>query len=94
MEKNIYELIKILQQIAEEEKKNANTFTSEKSEIVELLAIKEAVKTINGLTEGTLRKLIKQGKISHIRAGEGKRGKILIPKNALIRYFECANNNS
>ena len=93
MEKNISELIKILQQIAEEEKKNANTFTSEKSEIVELLAIKEAVKTINGLTEGTLRKLIKQGKISHIRAGEGK---ILINSEVLCKYLygELENNNS
>ncbi len=59
----------------------------EKPEKVELLTIKECIKIIDGLSECTLRQLVAQGKIPHIRSGIGKRGKILIPKAALLKYF-------
>lgn len=54
---------------------------------VELLTVKECVKLIDGLTECTVRQLVAQGKVPHIRTGAGKRGKILVPKSALIKYF-------
>lgn len=54
---------------------------------VELLTVKECAKEINGLSECTVRQLVVQGKLPHIRSGAGKRGKILIPKAALLEYF-------
>ena len=57
------------------------------NEKVELLTIKEGARLIDGLTECTLRCLIKQGKIPSIRSGTGKRGKILVSKTALLEYF-------
>lgn len=66
---------------------DANIPVVEKADKVELLTVKECVKAVEGLSECTLRQLVAQGKISHIRSGIGKRGKILIPKAALIGYF-------
>lgn len=54
---------------------------------VELLTIKECANEVNGLSECTVRQLVAQGKLPHIRSGAGKRGKILIPKTALLEYF-------
>lgn len=58
-----------------------------KDEKIELLTIKECANAIDGLTECTVRQLVAQGKLPHIRSGLGKRGKILVPKAALIKYF-------
>ncbi len=55
---------------------------------VELLTIKECVQEVKGLSECTLRQLIAQNKISYIRTGMGKRGKILVNKSSLLKYFE------
>ncbi|NDO20368.1 helix-turn-helix domain-containing protein [Lachnospiraceae bacterium MD329] len=54
---------------------------------VELLTVKECAKEVSGLSECTVRQLVTQGKLPHIRSGAGKRGKILIPKAALLEYF-------
>lgn len=59
-----------------------------KKDKVELLTIKECVQEIKGLSECTLRQLIAQNKISYIRTGMGKRGKILVNKSSLLKYFE------
>lgn len=59
----------------------------EKPDKVELLTIKECTKVVDGLSECTLRQLVVQGKMPHIRSGVGKRGKILVPKAALLEYF-------
>lgn len=56
-------------------------------EKIELLTIKECTQEISGLSECTVRQLIAQDKLPHIRTGAGKRGKILVPKTALIEYF-------
>ncbi len=63
---------------------------SDENQPVELLSIKECVEAINGLSAHTIRRLIKQNKIPCIRTGEGKRGKILVNKTALLDYL----NNS
>jgi excisionase family DNA binding protein len=61
-----------------------NTVAAQK---VELLTIKECAELIEGLSEHTVRKLVKQGKVKSIRTGEGKNGKILVNKADLIAYF-------
>ena len=58
---------------------------------IELLTIQECTQAINGLSEYTVRQLVAQGKIKYIRTGEGKRGKILIPKQSLLDYFKLAS---
>ena len=57
------------------------------SQKVEMLTIKECTEKIKGLSEHTIRQLIAQKKLPYIRTGQGKKGKILISKNALISYF-------
>lgn len=57
------------------------------AEKIELLTIKECSQLIDGLTEGTVRQLVTQNKIPSIRSGAGKRGKILVSKTALLKYF-------
>ena len=52
-----------------------------------MLTIKESAAIISGLSEHTVRKLVKQGKVKSIRTGEGKNGKILVNKADLVAYF-------
>lgn len=54
---------------------------------IEMLTIKECTQLVHGLSEHSIRKLVYQSKVKHIRAGEGKRGKILINKDDLINYL-------
>ena len=62
-----------------------------KPEKVKMLTIKECTKLIEGLSEHTVRKLVAQNKLKYIRTGEGVRGKILINKADLMKYFQnCA----
>lgn len=56
-------------------------------EKLELLTIKECAELISGLSEHTVRQLVKQGKVKSIRTGEGKTGKILVNKADLVAYF-------
>jgi len=55
---------------------------------VEMLTIKECLQVSKGVTESTLRKLVALEKIPYKRAGEGKRGKILIKKSDLLAHFD------
>lgn len=54
---------------------------------IEMLTIKECTATVHGLSEHTIRQLVAQKKIPYIRTGQGKRGKILINKKALLDYL-------
>lgn len=54
---------------------------------VEMLTIRECTQEIRGLNEFTVRQLIARSEIPFVRAGQGKNGKILIPKAALIAYL-------
>ena len=54
---------------------------------LEMLTLKECADVVKGISEHTLRLLVTQGKIPSIRTGEGKRGKILVSKSALVSYF-------
>lgn len=90
----IMQLIAALTAMLESDTKNdesdtpVNSFTGEK---VEFVTIKQAVEVVNGISEHTIRQLVAQGRVKHIRTGEGKRGKILINKQSLLNY--CNNNN-
>ena len=53
---------------------------------VEMLTIKECTAAVKGLNEFTVRQLVARNEIPYVRCGIGKRGKILIPKAALIEY--------
>ena len=57
---------------------------------MEMLTIKECEQAVAGLSEHTIRQLVLQNKVPHIRTGKGKRGKILIPKSALLEYLKSA----
>lgn len=59
---------------------------------VEMLTIKESAALINGLSEHTVRQLVKQGKVKSVRTGEGKNGKILVNKADLVNYFQGDNS--
>lgn len=54
---------------------------------VEMLTIKECTQAVSGLSEHTIRQLVAQRRIPYIRTGQGKRGKILISKAALLEYL-------
>ncbi len=75
----------LLEQLADSEPpKSEPTSAPEK---VEMLTIKECTEVVKGLNEYTVRQLIARKEIPSIRTGQGKRGKILVPKAALLRYF-------
>ena len=60
---------------------------------VEMLTIKECTAAVKGLNEFTVRQLVARNEIPYVRCGEGKRGKILIPKSALIEYVSGKNHS-
>lgn len=52
-----------------------------------MLTIKESAALVTGLSEHTVRQLVKQCKVKSVRTGEGRNGKILVNKADLIDYF-------
>ena len=93
MEKNKTEIIAqiaaLLSQLVESDSVNQNeTVSVSNTAPVEMLTIKECGEAVTGLSEHTIRQLVAQEKISYIRTGKGKRGKILISKAALLGYLE------
>ena len=82
---NIFDELVALQESMEE---NAvGTSKGAAPQKVEMLTIKESAELIDGLSEHTVRKLVKQGKVKSIRTGEGRNGKILVNKADLLAYF-------
>ncbi len=76
----------LLEQLVENDKPKAESVTTA-PEQVEMLTIKECTEAVKCLNEYTVRQLIARNEIPHIRCGQGKLGKILVPKAALLRYF-------
>ena len=76
----------LLEQLVDSEPPKAEP-TTVKPEKVEMLTIKECTEAVKGLNEYTVRQIIARKAIPSIRTGQGKRGKILVPKAALLRYF-------
>ena len=58
-----------------------------KQEKVEMLTVRECSEVIKGLNEYTVRQLIARKEIPSVRTGQGKNVKILVPKAALVAYF-------
>ena len=69
---------------------NAENVISPKDEKLEMLTIKECTELVKGLSEHTVRQLVKQNKIPYVRAGKGNRGKILISKTDLLNYLNMS----
>lgn len=84
----IQQVVNLLSAMIEVEKLPSTTPPS--NEQVEMLTIKECAQQISGLSEHTVRQLVLQNKLPHIRTGQGKRGKILVPKSALLEYLKTA----
>lgn len=76
----------LLERLSEDEPEKEIVSTAV-PETVEMLTIKECTNVVKGLNEYTVRRLVARNEMPYIRCGEGKRGKILIPKSALIAYF-------
>ena len=75
----------LLASVAEE--KTAPGEQTAQPDTVEMLTIKECCSAVKGLNEYTVRQLVARNEIPFVRCGQGKRGKILIPKAALLAYF-------
>ena len=71
--------------IVEQEPPNVPTPLA--GEPLEMLTIKECSALVTGLTEHTVRMLMKQNKVRYIRCGQGTRGKILVSKDSLLKYL-------
>ena len=83
---NILELL--IQLTEDEENSVPQAIKSPTSNKVEMLTIKESAALISGLSEHTVRLLVKQGKVKSVRTGEGRNGKILVNKADLLAYFQ------
>jgi len=55
--------------------------------VAEMLTVQECCDTFKGLTKYTVRKLVLDGKIAYVRAGDGKNGKVLVNKDSLAKYL-------
>ncbi|WP_456029118.1 helix-turn-helix domain-containing protein [Ruminococcus sp.] len=81
----IAQLVSILSELIEAN--DSEQVAEVTSNAVEVLTIKECTEAVKGLSEHTVRKLIAQGKLPYMRAGDGQRGKMLINKADLLAYF-------
>lgn len=73
----IAQVVALLDALIEVEDNAPTIMVSAKEQPVEMLTIKECTEAVRGLSEHTVRQLIVQDKLPHIRTGQGKRGKIL-----------------
>ena len=85
----IAEVVALLQTrlTAMEQSQTSTQTPPQVSQVPEMLTIKECAEEIKGLSEHTVRQLVKQEKLPHIRTGAGQNGKILVSKSALLAYF-------
>ena len=58
---------------------------------LEMLTVKECAALVDGLSEHTVRQLVKQDKVAYIRTGAGRNGKILVSKASLLKYLGVAD---
>ena len=85
----IQQVVNLLNALIEVEELST-TSSPPNNDQVEMLTIKECAQQISGLSEHTIRQLVLQNKLPHIRTGQGQRGKILVPKSALLEYLKTA----
>ena len=87
----IAQLVSILSELIEAN--DPEQVAEVKSEAVEMLTVKECTEAVKGLSEHTVRKLIKQGKLPYLRTSDGVNGKMLINKADLLAYFNGQTAN-
>ena len=87
----IAQLVSILSELIETN--DSEQVADVTSNAVEVMTVKECTEAIKGLSEHTVRKLIAQGKLPYMRAGDGQRGKMLINKADLLAYFNGQTAN-
>lgn len=83
----ISQIVALLNEMIEVETPQLNV-PQKSSMPLEMLTVKECTEVVSGLSENTVRQLVKQGKVAFIRTGAGNNGKILVSKNALLDYLE------
>lgn len=83
----IAQVIALLDALIEVEDNTPPITVIAKKQPIEMLTIKECTEAVKGLSEHTVRQLVAQDKLPHIRTGQGKRGKILVSKAALLEYL-------
>lgn len=87
----IAEIVALLEKsIVVEENNPKQQVCTAQSQPLEMLTVKECSQVVNGLSEHTVRQWVAQGLIPYIRTGQGKRGKILISKSALLNFLDSA----
>lgn len=84
----IAQIVSLLSQLIADNNNSEEATTTPADAPIEMLTIKECTAAVPGLTVNTIRQLIAQGKLPHIRTGQGKNGKILIAKSALMKYID------
>ena len=87
----IAQLVNILSELIEAN--DPEQVSKVKSDAVEMLTVKECTEAVKGLSEHTVRKLIKQGKLPYLRTGDGVNGKMLINKADLLASFNGKTTN-
>lgn len=90
----IIKVIALLEEFIDTQESDDNIVSEEsdtKASTTEMLTVKECTDLIQGLTAYTVRLLASSGKISSVRAGEGKNGKILVNKSSLLDYMNRNN---
>ena len=88
-EKNelIMQIVALLKQLVPDDE-DVPTKPEDKTTKPEMLTIKECAALVDGLSEHTVRQLVKQEKVSYIRTGAGHNGKILVSKASLLKYLD------
>ena len=81
----IAQLVNILSELIEAN--DSEQVAEVSTNAVEMLTVRECTEAVKGLSEHTVRKLIKQGKLPYLRTGDGVNGKMLINKADLLAYF-------
>ena len=81
-------ITELLKELIEQDENTAGAAEEKKeTEPLEMLTVKECAALVPGLSEHTVRMLVKHDKVKYIRCGAGKRGKILVSKDSLIKYL-------
>ncbi len=84
----ISKIVNLLNELINVEERSSDIPSSDKK--VEMLTVKECTELVKGLSEHTVRQLVIQDKIPYVRAGQGKRDKILISKADLLDYLNMS----
>lgn len=87
-EELVVQITNLLNRLIEVEQTTPNpNFVAGVDKPMEMLTVKECAELVLGLTEHTVRQLVKQDKVRYIRSGQGSRGKILVSKDSLLKYL-------